>query len=294
MLESAERSTRGGQDAAHKDLRRLVQGLEALTDPDPARGEIASVERQLELARQSRKKTIDDVWDLWQAAVRSIADSGKSPLYGGLVLAPQEGLIPLGQDPGTGLWEFGHLQTGSAPLRDGDGSLSIEPESGLVLVLIPGSQDQEPFFLSRRKMTKEQWQRGTGERLGLPEASGAEPQPGPGSPMTLVTWNECVTVLAHLGLTLPTLAEWQHAAAGPRSAAGVPPTRVSGFGLEGLRDAVQEWSLDWAPNGRGRAILGGAPGAGGDGGAGVDLAAPEHRGAELGLRPARRIVERAK
>jgi hypothetical protein len=35
-----------------------------------------------------------------------------SPKYGGLKLEPQLGLLPIGLDPESGLWEFAHLATG--------------------------------------------------------------------------------------------------------------------------------------------------------------------------------------
>ena len=37
--------------------------------------------------------------------------------YRGLDLKPQVGLIPLGPDPDTGLWEFAHLMSGAPPRR---------------------------------------------------------------------------------------------------------------------------------------------------------------------------------
>jgi formylglycine-generating enzyme required for sulfatase activity len=91
----------------------------------------------------------------------------------------------LGENPATGLWEFVHLQTGGEPqldadgrvLRDAEGRLSLTPETGMVLVLLPGgrvpkadSKDQKqvgwipnvelsPFFLSKYELTAEQWDR---------------------------------------------------------------------------------------------------------------------------------------
>ena len=42
--------------------------------------------------------------------------------YPGLDLKPQMGLVPIGPDPESGLWEFAHLQSGAAPERDALGS----------------------------------------------------------------------------------------------------------------------------------------------------------------------------
>ena len=41
-------------------------------------------------------------------------------------LAAQTGLVPLGPDPVSGLWEFWHVATGSEPMRGGDGKLAVE------------------------------------------------------------------------------------------------------------------------------------------------------------------------
>jgi serine/threonine protein kinase/formylglycine-generating enzyme required for sulfatase activity len=124
----------------------------------------------------------------WSEAIEGIA---RSPKYAGRKwpsgerLTPQAGLLPLGENPVTGLWEFVHLQTGVEPelgadvrvLRDAEGRLSLTPETGMVLVLLPGgrvpranSKDREqedwipnvelsPFFLSKYELTADQWDR---------------------------------------------------------------------------------------------------------------------------------------
>jgi formylglycine-generating enzyme required for sulfatase activity len=122
----------------------------------------------------------------WSEAIEGI---GQSSMYKGQKwpsgerLSPQAGLLPLGENPATGLWEFVHLPTGTEPklgsdgrvLRDAVGRLSLTPETGVVLVLLPGgrvpkadsrNQHQEdwipnvdlpPFFLSKYELTQEQW-----------------------------------------------------------------------------------------------------------------------------------------
>ena len=65
------------------------------------------------------------------------------PKYDGLEIKPQLGLIPIGKDPASGLWEFAHLQTtapGTDPIpkRDQDGQLVVTESMGLVFVLLPG------------------------------------------------------------------------------------------------------------------------------------------------------------
>ena len=58
---------------------------------------------------------------------------------------PQTGLVPLGRDPASRLFEFGHLRSGSIPRRDHDSNeLVRSEETGLVFVLLPPA----PQFLS--------------------------------------------------------------------------------------------------------------------------------------------------
>lgn len=139
----------------HDELRDLVRDLKQFADPD--QGTVASVQRRLTFAREVRERTIDgaEAQTLWSAA---IADIATLETYAGLELAPQEGLLPLGRNPRTGLWEFWHLQTGEKPLPNPDWSFSgsevtekpktasnnqpfnrwrITGETGLVFVLIP-------------------------------------------------------------------------------------------------------------------------------------------------------------
>ena len=61
-------------------------------------------------------------------------------VVGGMRITPQLGLFPIGRDPGSGLWEFAHLQTGEPALRGSDGKLTINKETGLVLV-----QQTDPY-----------------------------------------------------------------------------------------------------------------------------------------------------
>ncbi|MEM8712456.1 MAG: formylglycine-generating enzyme family protein [Planctomycetota bacterium] len=174
--------------------------------------------------------------DRWTEAIASIQDTDRSPQYGGLVLRPQEGLTPLGQDPASGLWEFAHLHSGQPAQHDESGRLVIEAATGLTLVLLPGGTatmgDQQgkrrdnpgielpvheislaPFFLSKYEMTQAQWLRVTGEN-----PSGC----GPGNrfgltvdlchPVEAVTWDESRMVVHRLDLTLPTESQWEFAA----------------------------------------------------------------------------------
>jgi hypothetical protein len=56
----------------------------------------------------------------------------ESEVYGGLVIEPQIGLVPIGADPESGLWEFWHTESGMWPLRDGaTGKVTMSGDTGL-------------------------------------------------------------------------------------------------------------------------------------------------------------------
>jgi formylglycine-generating enzyme required for sulfatase activity len=136
---------------------------------------------------------------------------------------PQVGLIPIGQDPSSRLFEFAHPQTGEVPVRNQDsGQLKINDDTGLVFVLLPGGccrigsmhPDKEqpvgtphvdpscipreespprevdlgPFFLSKYEMTQGQWIRikGRNPSCHMPGwAKGMKAAVGESKPFTL-------------------------------------------------------------------------------------------------------------
>ncbi len=162
--------------------------------------------------------------------------------YPMLALEPQLGLVPIGRDRDSGLWEFVHLQTGNIPARDEKGRLLLTEESGLVFVLLPGgtfvmgaqatapsdpsydpqAADNEkpvhevtlsPFFLSKYEMTQGQWLRFTSSNPSFYQ---------PPSwlarsllhPVEQLSWNDCARVCQRLGLALPSEAQWEYGARG--------------------------------------------------------------------------------
>ncbi|MCB9919124.1 MAG: SUMF1/EgtB/PvdO family nonheme iron enzyme [Planctomycetes bacterium] len=111
---------------------------------------------RLEFARQIADASVDRYADRWEAAQRAIATADgvvASTNYRSekpLVLAPQIGLVPIGMNPVTRLWEFYDLRSAWDPVRGRpvrdlvipehrpDGSIDIERHTGIVFVLLPG------------------------------------------------------------------------------------------------------------------------------------------------------------
>jgi serine/threonine protein kinase len=140
-------------------------------------------------------------------------------VYPGLDLEPQMGLVPVGPDPESGLWEFWHVLSGGRP----DGALSgfrMTEESGVIFVLLPGGEFSleaewlgegardskvvlSPFFISKYELTHAQSQ-DPGHDAGLTIKGG-------------VTANEATLLLKRLGLRLPTANEFLYSAKANRS-----------------------------------------------------------------------------
>ena len=227
----------------HQALTDLVEGLAAFEAPG---GLVEEMRGRLHFARNVRRWTVDDHAREWAEATAAIADPSICPAYGGLAIQEQPGLIPIGPDPHSGLWEFAHLQTGAVPRRDEAGRIQLTEESGLVFVLIPGGTfdlgaerpsearppgsagsdplagsnegpvhavELDPFFASKYEMTHSQWLRAAKE-----DPSSVPPGPRGGEvitplhPVENVNWPMCSRLLRQLGLALPTEAQCEYAA----------------------------------------------------------------------------------
>lgn len=258
--DSGDRATLRWQ---HERMVELVEGLTRFSDP--LRGRRADVAARFALASSLRARSIDGAADVWREAIEAVR---ADPKYGGLELKPQIGLVPLGRDPDSNLWEFAHLLSGEPARRAPDGRLQIEEASGVVLVLVPpgsflmGAQADDPaapgydplalpgegpprevevaaFFLSKYELTQAQWLRATGDNPSVfsPErfdpSWNADGSPGDLThPVEKVSWLDCARVLPRLDLELPREAQWEYAArAGTVTPwwTGASPASLNGF-----------------------------------------------------------------
>jgi formylglycine-generating enzyme required for sulfatase activity/tRNA A-37 threonylcarbamoyl transferase component Bud32 len=260
----------------HAQLAKLVSDLKAFTDEEHGglfSGGVSEahgwgIRKRSEFARTIRERSVDgpEARKRWDTAVAAIA---ANPKYDGLALAPQTGLLPIGEDPDSHLWEFAELSTGDPAVRGSDGKLVLEESTGLVLVLIPGgtfemgaqqsdpsgpnydpqARENEspvheirlaPYFLSKYEMTQGQWERFTGKNpsnYGPLHWARNTNRNGKGwtalHPVEQVTWLECTATTARLGLALPSEAQWENAARG-----GTQTVFSTGSDLASLRGAA--------------------------------------------------------
>ncbi|MBK8268424.1 MAG: SUMF1/EgtB/PvdO family nonheme iron enzyme [Planctomycetes bacterium] len=241
----------------HDALILLEQDLQAFFNPQI--GIVANIRRRLNFSQTIKLDSLIRHKLQWADVVTSIGDPSVCPQYsestailkesvgsGHSWLQPQLGLVPVGRDPVSGLWEFCHIQSGSIPVRDADGKLEIGDGSGLILVLLPGGRFQmgassghidastrsentgmnppaeknelpahfvllDPFFISKFEMTVEQWRRLT-RAVSTSAGTVGDARADKQRPIDQISWTECEQVLWSSGLSLPTEAQWEYAA----------------------------------------------------------------------------------
>lgn len=196
----------------------------------------------------------------WAEARAAIA---AHPLYQGQDLRLDDvgvlGLVPIGANPQSGLWEFydlrsawdgaGDLASLPIPTHGPAGRIAMTDASGIVWVLLPGGTLPEalsphlddfgeidagaelrgnlrlaPFLIAKHEVTQAQWMRWTGAN---PSASSWRNYLT--LPVENVDWFQCRDVLAQFGLALPSELQCEYA-----MRAGTDSPWWSGYEVEDL------------------------------------------------------------
>jgi formylglycine-generating enzyme required for sulfatase activity/serine/threonine protein kinase len=129
----------------HDVLAQFVPDLRDFVQAAPIFRQLQGMRRQAKLSDHCMRARDARYADRWRDAIASIADPAQCPLYGGLRIKPQFGLIPIGRNPQSGLWEFLHIPTtgqsiAAIPAHKSIGDIDFKAEYGVVLVLIPGGE----------------------------------------------------------------------------------------------------------------------------------------------------------
>ena len=227
------------------------------------------IRERVEEAKSIRTNTVVAHSDLWEEAIAAIHGSIE---YGDLSISPQVGLVPLGRDQHSGLWEFWQYETGKRPEWKGErlaGCVVPRPEMSLVFVLLPGRRAENdgaggelaPIFLSKFEIMQSQWERVTGSNpseLAYAVNGGGQNDISADNPVEYISWEESITFCAMLGLNLPSRKEWEYACGGTQTTS---PSRQPGvdergplvphhsvgrsepnrFGLFDMDENVSEW-----------------------------------------------------
>ena len=224
-------------------LRRLEAEFARFTGRT---GILARVRRESKWTREVGEMTMSGpnlqiAWALARASIKAADGSTASRLYAGtrLDLRPQPGLVPLGKNPDTGLWEFYHPRSAwvsatnakpdATPIpppanvsRRYRGTLVAQSFPGIVFVLIPGRTlnwngerlKLASFFMAKHELTQAQWL----NLIGF--SSPSEYQPGSEvashivtgrHPVESVSWPQSRQLLRRFGLNLPTETQWEYA-----------------------------------------------------------------------------------
>ncbi|MCA8941780.1 MAG: SUMF1/EgtB/PvdO family nonheme iron enzyme [Planctomycetes bacterium] len=269
----------------HEALREAISGIEQFLDVDvPRMEERAAWCRRFAEVRESHAKA----WDLARDAIARADGETASNLYADsrIDLRPQPGLVPIGMNPVTRLWEFYDLRSAAdptvVPRHAADGTIEVTGETGIVFVLVPGGRTfvgeqsensqwpnfspqatrseklnlakLDPFFLSRFELTRGQWSRLS--RGEAPSFHNEEDEPRTGVdvardralPVEQVDWSQCAELMRRFRLELPTEYQWEVACrAGTTSRWSSGRTAESLTGFANVADrTAQNAGTGWA------------------------------------------------
>jgi formylglycine-generating enzyme required for sulfatase activity len=182
----------------HDTLEQAVEGLRAIVGKGERGGLRAEVADRLRFLETVEARSVTALDEIWKQTISDIADVSKNPAYGGLRILPQIGLIPIGKDETSNLFEFMDLYTTEksvldvTKIREPGQPIAASPELGTIFVLLPGgtfamgsvnskeaqSSPNDPidseaeyaetpttmvtldaFFLSKFELTQAQWLR---------------------------------------------------------------------------------------------------------------------------------------
>ncbi|MHC4893513.1 MAG: bifunctional serine/threonine-protein kinase/formylglycine-generating enzyme family protein [Planctomycetota bacterium] len=254
-------------------LVELIRGIDLLEESQLRQEAITpelgwSVARRLQIAQAEPRSDWEAAWS------EALPEIGL--VYDGLDMAPAFGLMPLGPDPESGMWEFADLSTGEPATRGPDGRLIMTADSSLVWVLLPGgeftmgaqdedpaaihfdemAQDNEwpphtvelsPFLISKFEMTQGQWMALTSANPSyVHEGNWIQNWPRERAawsalhPVESISWTTARETLRRIGADLPTEAQWEYAAR-----AGSDSVYWSGddpCSLEGKSNLADTWA----------------------------------------------------
>ncbi|MEM7205361.1 MAG: bifunctional serine/threonine-protein kinase/formylglycine-generating enzyme family protein [Planctomycetota bacterium] len=251
---AALRGQAGASDAdvfLRDTLTELLVDVDAFLAARPG-----AVRERLAWARRIEALSVARFADRWAAARTAIAaaDGRAASLryaHHPIDLRPQMGLVPIGKNPVTGLWEFYHLRSAWGPRSSIDpadvaipqhdpatGHVSVTAATGIVFVLIPGgtftmgTQRTDPegpqfdplagsderlqqIVLAPFFLARHELTQGQWERLSGGETPSRH-RPGRDGvtlahPVEQVAWATCNALTRQYGLLLPTEAQWEYA-----------------------------------------------------------------------------------
>ncbi|MEM7307998.1 MAG: SUMF1/EgtB/PvdO family nonheme iron enzyme [Planctomycetota bacterium] len=200
-------------------LRRLGD-LDAETHRRVQLGVMLDRSEEFDAAIRATERLSVEVTDrfwLWEECRRSLAGLEGVESSG---LPPQDGLLPLGRDRDSGLWEFFVPGTGDAPIWEGTweaGQVQTSGRMAVVLVLVPGGTFTMGSPQGEAGRTADEEQRSVSLPaffIGKYEVTAFQfstLDDGHGEKAATSGWDEATEWAQRRGLRLPSEAEWEYA-----------------------------------------------------------------------------------